>query len=70
VPYDKFKAENIIRAYEFLEIIMKVDPDKLVFADEKQLKGQELFNRDVRKDPMTGVAPAMQWIRILGILMQ
>jgi hypothetical protein len=59
VPYDKFKAENIIRAYEFLEIIMKVDPDKLVFADEKQLKGQELFNRDVRKDPMTGVAPAM-----------
>jgi transposase len=59
VPYDKFKADNIIRAYEFLEIVLKVDPDKLVFADEKLLKGQELFNRLVRKDPMTGVTPAI-----------
>jgi hypothetical protein len=59
VPYDKFKADNIIRAYEFLEIVLKVDPDKLVFADEKLLKGQELFNRLVRKDPMTGVVPAV-----------
>jgi hypothetical protein len=59
VPYDKFKADNIIRAYEYLEIVLKVDPDKIVFADEKQLKGQELFNRLVRKDPVTGITPAM-----------
>ena len=59
VPYDKFKIENVIRAYEYIEILLDIDPFRLVFADEKLLKGQEPFLRNVRVNPETGERPAM-----------
>jgi hypothetical protein len=59
VPYDKFRAENIEKAFDYIYTIIQVDPSRLIFADEKLLKGQELFNRLVRKDPMTGKTPCM-----------
>ena len=59
VPYDKFKPENIAKAYEYITTIIVLDPERLVFADEKLIKGQELFNRLVRRDPITGEKPAM-----------
>ena len=59
VPYDKFRAENIEKAYEYIYTIIQLDPSRLVFADEKLLKGQELFNRLVRRDPLTGQKPCM-----------
>jgi hypothetical protein len=34
-----------------------LDPRRLKFGDEKSLKGAELFNRKVRRDPITGVTP-------------
>jgi hypothetical protein len=39
--------------------VLTLDPKRLIFADEKLLKGQELFTRTVRVDPMTGEKPAM-----------
>ena len=36
-----------------------LDPERLIFADEKLIKGQELFNRLVRRNPITGEKPAM-----------
>jgi hypothetical protein len=59
VPYDKFRAENIEKAYDYIFTIIQLDPSRLIFADEKLLKGQELFNRLVRRDPMTGQKPCM-----------
>jgi hypothetical protein len=59
VPYDKFRIDNVIKAFEYIHIILTLDPKRLVFADEKLLKGQELFMRKVRVDPMTGEKPAM-----------
>ena len=59
VPYDKFKPENIAKAYEYITTILVLDPERLIFADEKLIKGQELFNRLVRRDPITGEKPAM-----------
>ncbi len=52
VPYDKFKPENIAKAYEYITAILMLDPERLIFADEKLIKGQELFNRLVRRDPI------------------
>jgi hypothetical protein len=52
VPYDKFKLESIAKAYEYITTILMLDPERLIFADEKLIKGQELFNRLVRRDPI------------------
>lgn len=59
VPYDKFRPDNIAKAYEYIELVLDLDPERLVFADEKLLKGQELFNREVRRDSITGEKPCM-----------
>ena len=59
VPLDKFKPENQVRAYEYLEFLFAVQPGKVIFVDEKHLKGEELFSQKVRKDPTTGVTPVV-----------
>ena len=59
VPLDKFKPCNIRKAKDFIEFIIQEvdDPTRLKFGDEKLLKGVELYNRKVRKDPDTGEVP-------------
>ena len=49
IPLDKFKPENEMRAYEYLKILFDLDPCKIIFVDEKHLKGEEIFraNRKV-----------------------
>ena len=42
---------------EYLEIVQMFDPSRITFGDEKHLKGQELYNRNVRHDPITGFIP-------------
>jgi hypothetical protein len=54
VPYDKFRQENIEKAYDYIFTILQLDPARIIFGDEKLLKGQEIFNRLVRRDPMIG----------------
>jgi len=55
IPIDKFKPNNISRAIDYIQLVLSLDPRRLKFADEKSLKGAEIFNRKVRKDPLTGV---------------
>ena len=57
IPLDKFHPENCARAYEYVQIIAKIDLYCLKFGDEKCLKGREVFNRRVRRHPMTGEIP-------------
>ena len=57
VPYDKFRPENEGRACEFIYMLSNFAPERVKFGDEKSLKGQELYNRKVRVDPETGIAP-------------
>ena len=59
VPYDKFRPENESRAYEFLYLLSHFSPWRVKFGDEKLLKGQEVYNRKVRRDPRTGKIPVM-----------
>ena len=56
VPYDKFRPENEMKAYEYLFMLSHFSPERVKFGDEKLLKGQDLYNRQVRVNPMTGVA--------------
>lgn len=55
VPIDKFKIDNILRAYEYKACIQGKDPRRIKFGDEKHLKGTEIFNRKNRRDPETGM---------------
>jgi len=59
VPIDKFKPENLVRYQKYIEFVMNplVDARRFKFGDEKSLKGEELFNRKVRPDPLTGIVP-------------
>mmetsp|Transcript_8885 Transcript_8885/g.14506 ORF Transcript_8885/g.14506 Transcript_8885/m.14506 type:complete len:207 (+) Transcript_8885:41-661(+) len=49
VPNDKFRPANLEKAMEYLTFIALVDPRRVKFGDEKLLKGQELYNRNVRR---------------------
>lgn len=59
IPLDKFKPENEIRAFEFLNVLFDLNPEKVIFADEKSVKGEDLYNREVRRNPITGEVPAV-----------
>ncbi|KAL7534650.1 hypothetical protein ACHAXR_006021 [Thalassiosira sp. AJA248-18] len=59
VPFDKFRPANIQRAVEYVELIASIDPERIKFGDEKHLKGDEIFNRKVRRNPLTGEVPEM-----------
>jgi transposase len=55
VPIDKFTDNNVLRWAEFNYRVGQVPPWRLVFGDEKPLKGGELFDRWGRADPLTGI---------------
>jgi len=59
VPFDKFRPENIERAIDYIDVISRIAPERLKFGDEKHLKGDAIFNRKVRRNPLTGEVPEM-----------
>ncbi len=54
VPIDKYKPKNILRLLKFMDKILRINPYRLKFYDEKHLKGAKLFNRKGCRDPITG----------------
>jgi hypothetical protein len=44
VPVDKYHPINIQRYSDYLAIVAQIDTRRLKFADEKCLKGAEIFN--------------------------
>jgi hypothetical protein len=54
VPIDKLKPNNVLCAVEFTELIDMLPTINIKFADEKHLKGQELFNQIGWRCPLTG----------------
>ena len=59
VPIDKYTDENMARTAEYVKIIQQMDPRRVKFGDEKHLKGSEIFNRKVRRCPITGMIEAV-----------
>ena len=58
VPYDKYTLRNQIRAYEFMNVLRTLNPFRIVFGDEKSIKGEEFWSKKVRRDPILGDVPA------------
>ena len=54
VPLDKLNFSNILKCEDFCMYAMQIATYRLVFVDEKRLKGAELFNEKGRPDPLTG----------------
>jgi hypothetical protein len=54
VPMDKFTPENVLRRIKHWDFIARIDPFRLKFGDEKPLKGEDLFNRKGRANPLNG----------------
>jgi hypothetical protein len=59
VPLDKFRPTNLAKLIDFIDFIVRERPDKIKFGDEKHLKGQEMYSRKVRRNPITGEVPAI-----------
>lgn len=59
VPFDKFRPSNVARVFEFVEFVAAQNPYRLKYGDEKHLKGDAVFNRKVRRNPLTGEIPEM-----------
>jgi transposase len=57
VPYDKFRPGNIEKAWEYLDHISRISPERLKYGDEKSLKGKAIFNKKARRDVLTGLVP-------------
>jgi hypothetical protein len=55
VPADKYSLENVLRAKEYVKTISEMNRNRVKFDDAKHLKGRELFDRKVRRCPLTGV---------------
>jgi hypothetical protein len=55
VPIDKFTNDNTRRRMEYLLRVSQVPAERIVFGDEKPLKGGDLFNRKGRADPLNGL---------------
>ena len=53
-PIDKFRPQNIINYAEFCSYIQTLDPQRLVFTDEKCFKAEEGIIKFGRPDPITG----------------
>ncbi len=58
-PYDKFQPSNMEKAWEYLNHIARISPERLKYGDEKLLKGKSIFNKLACKDVLTGLVPAM-----------
>jgi hypothetical protein len=57
VPYDKFRPRNIEKAWEYLDHIARISPERLKYGNEKSLKGKAIFNKKARRDVLTGLVP-------------
>ena len=62
VLLDKLKLLEIVKIEDFCMLVMRIASYRLLFADEKCLKGAELFNEKGRDDPLTGE----QLLRLVG----
>ena len=54
VPIDKFRPGNILNYAKFCSYVKTIDPQRLVFTDEKILKTEEGIIKIGHPDPLTG----------------
>ena len=57
VPYDKLRPQNVEKVIEYIKALVRIDPGRLKYTDEKSLKGKDICNKKARRDPLTGIVP-------------
>ena len=57
VPIDKFRPGNILNYSEFCSYVKTIDPQRLIFTDEKSFKVEERIIKIGRPDPPTDKKP-------------
>ena len=57
VPYDKFRPGNIEKAWEYLDHIARISPERLKYGDKKSLNGQSIVKKLAQRDVLTGLVP-------------
>ena len=55
----KYTTENILRLLDFIDNVKDIDPDRIVFTDEKPLRGMDIYDKKVRRHPITGTVPSL-----------
>ena len=60
IHFDEFCPDNDERAMEDFHIVFKINPYQLKVRDEKSLKGREVYNWKVQRNPLTGEIPPLQ----------
>ena len=56
-PHKKFTYHNLIKINNYINFVSHVSPFRLIFTDEKSLRGSEMYNTGTRRDPVTGRTP-------------
>ena len=56
---NKFRPKNLERAVEYLTYIATVNPWSIKYGDEKHLTGRDVYNRNNRRNPFTGLTPPL-----------
>ena len=60
VPLDKFKQENILKFYQFQEVIQRINNKCVLnFLDEKHIINSDCIPKKVRRNPVFGYMPAI-----------
>ena len=59
-PHNKYSVNNIIKLNRYINYITTINPYRLVFTDEKPLRGGDIYSGGVRRHPITGVTPTIR----------
>ena len=59
-PKEKDSTFNIYRLHHYINFISGIHPCRLIFIDEKPVRGRELYERRSRKCPITGETPQVR----------
>ena len=59
-PHKKYTLHNLYKINNYINFVSNLNPNRLVFTDEKPLQGNEIFRGRVRRDPITGETPQVE----------
>ena len=56
-PQQKFSENNIRKLKFYVNLVSYFDHSRFVFTDEKPMRGVDIYNKKVRRSPLTGSVP-------------
>ena len=56
-PKNKYSLHNILRLQRYVRFVSTLLPERIVFADEKPIRGSNVYSGTARMCPITGGTP-------------